>query len=148
MQTLYNNESSLALRWLMLVVGAVLLAVAVGDYFAIAPLFGINQHLDLTLLLIGTVLALAGLKEIAGFVAEITVDNARALTITRALGQAIVPGNTIRTLTIYASGKDRRRLTLSAAGGSYSFAAKTFAADRLAEAIKAINPAAAIEGRA
>lgn len=148
MQTLYENDGSLVLRWLFLLAGVALLAVSAADYFAIVPWFGINQHLDLTLLLPGTLLALVGVKEVAGFVSAIALDEARALVITRALGQAIVPGETIRTLTIYASSNDRRRLTLTAAGGSYSFPAKTFAADHFAETVKAINPAAAIERRA
>lgn len=148
MQIIYRNEGSLPLRCLMLLAGVLILAVSAADYFALVPALGVNQYLDLTLLLVGSVLALVGVKEVSGFVREIAVNDSRALVVSRALGSTAVPADALRALTIYASGKDARRMALSAAGGALDFPMTAFAADRFAETIKAINPAVTVERRA
>jgi hypothetical protein len=148
MQTIYKNETSLGLRWLMLIAGIVLLVLCAADYFAFWPVFGINQHLDTALLLAGSALLIIGGKEVTSYVREIAVDDKCTLTVTKAIGQATVPGDSIRTLTIYGSNKEMRRLDLAADRGTFTFPSKTFPADRIAETLKAINPAITITRRA
>jgi hypothetical protein len=140
MQLIYRNEASLWLRGLAFFAGIVSLVVAAADDFAVWPVWGANQHLDLMLLLFGSAMALIGLKEVAGFVKEIYLDANGNISAHLVFRTRTLAAGSLRTLTIYAAGKDKGRLTLAAEGGSLTFPMTTFAADRLVETIKAINP--------
>lgn len=148
MQTIYKTESSFQLRWLLLIAGMVLLALCVADFLAPWPDLGDNQFMDLSLLFSGSILGLIGLKEVTGFVREIAVEDGRRLIVSKALGTSIVPGDAIQSLTIYTGHGDQRRLVLATKDKSYEFASRLFAADRIAETIKAINPATVIDRQA
>jgi hypothetical protein len=149
MNIIYKNETSQTLNLAMAAVGVVLASLAALDYFAIWPLFGANQHLDIALLLAGSLLALAGFKLLSSLVREIAVDGDGRLVLRRPTGSLTISGNELEAVSLFgAANKQQLSVLLSTARGSWSFPMAPFAAERFIETIKAINPAARVDRHA
>lgn len=145
MQFLYRNEKSPLGPWLITIAGPVLMLLVMLQLTQIFPLFD-GKPLAMWLTgLVGVIFETFGFVTLMKWVKSIGVPAASQLVVTTAIGKAELAGGDLQTLRIHTRGKDEVSMTLGACGRSWSFPTTSFAADRIAESLKAMNAGLRVE---